>query len=244
MSVRPFTLAALLVGCFSLAGNSFVAAQDQPGQAAPAQLETLSQKASYVLGHDIGSNIRAKGLPLDIDVFLKALAEGLQGAENSMNPEEVEATMLEFQQLVRTQQEERFKVEAEQNLRAGEEFLKANALKEGVVVLESGLQYKVINEGAGATPTVQDRVKTHYHGTLIDGTVFDSSVERGEPAVFPVGAVIRGWVEILQKMKVGDKWEVYVPSDMAYGPEGAPRGGIGPNQVLVFQIELLEVVQQ
>lgn len=240
MLVRHLAIASLLA-----LGASAAVAQDQPAapsQQAPLPLETLTQKASYVLGHDIGSNIKAQGLTLDIAVFLRGMAEGLEGAANRLTPEQVEATMTEYQQVVMAEQEQKFKTEAEANLRAGEEYLKANALKEGVVVLESGLQYKVINSGNGPSPTLEDNIRAHYHGTLTDGTVFDSSVQRGEPAQFPVGGVIRGWVEVLQKMKVGDKWIVYIPSDLAYGPQGA-GGVIGPNQVLVFEIELLEIVQ-
>lgn len=239
MFVRHLALASVLA-----VGASVAVAQDQPAatQQEPLPLQTLTQKASYVLGHDIGSNIKGQGLTLDIAIFLRGMAEGLEGAANRLTPEEIEATMTEYQQVVMADQEEKFKAEAEANLRAGEEFLKANALKEGVVVLESGLQYKVLQNGNGATPTLEDNIRAHYHGTLINGTVFDSSVQRGEPAEFPVGAVIRGWVEALQKMKVGDKWVIYVPSDMAYGAQGAP-GAIGPNEVLVFEIELLEIVK-
>ena len=127
-----------------------------------------------------------------------------------------------------------------QNQRDGVAFLAANKAKQGVVALPSGLQYQVIKKGAGPTPKVTDTVRTHYHGTLINGTVFDSSVERGEPAEFPVGGVIRGWTEALQLMKVGDKWRLVIPPELAYGPRGA-GGKIGPNAVLVFEIELLGI---
>jgi FKBP-type peptidyl-prolyl cis-trans isomerase FklB len=131
--------------------------------------------------------------------------------------------------------------DAESNLVAGLEFLEKNRSKEGVTELPSGLQYQVIKEGEGELPSLTDEVKCHYHGSLIDGTVFDSSVERGQPAVFPVNGVIQGWVEALQLMPVGSKWRLYVPPELGYGQQGA-GGAIGPNSTLVFDVELLEIV--
>ena len=133
------------------------------------------------------------------------------------------------------------KAEADKNAADGAAYLKANAQKEGVVVLESGLQYKVVKAGEGATPKLSDTIKANYKGTFINGETFDESPE-GQPIEIPVGGVIRGWVEALQKMKVGDKWMLYIPSDLAYGPQGPP--GIGPNQTLIFEIELVEIVEQ
>jgi FKBP-type peptidyl-prolyl cis-trans isomerase FklB len=130
---------------------------------------------------------------------------------------------------------------AQQNQKAGDEFLAANAKKEGVKTTKSGLQYLVLKSGSGKTPAAADKVEVHYHGTLINGKVFDSSVERGEPITFGVTQVIKGWQEALQLMKEGDKWRVFIPSDMAYGPRGTPGGPIGPNEALVFEIELLHV---
>jgi FKBP-type peptidyl-prolyl cis-trans isomerase FklB len=130
---------------------------------------------------------------------------------------------------------------AQQNLKAGEEFLAANAKKEGVKTTPSGLQYLVLKEGNGKTPTKADQVEVHYHGTLINGTVFDSSVDRGEPFTFRVTRVIKGWQEALQLMKEGDKWRVFIPSELAYGKRGTQPGPIGPNEVLIFEIELLHV---
>lgn len=243
MSIRR---AACVAASLSLLGfissGSLVAQESAPAAPQEVPLNTLTEKASYVIGYDIGTNIKAQGLTLEIAVFLRGMAEALEGKANRMTPEQVNATMEEYQKVVFAEQESKMKAEGEKNLRAGQEFLQANALKEGVKVLESGLQYKVVTAGNGPSPTVNDRVKTHYKGTLINGEVFDSSYDRGEPAVFPVGGVIRGWVEALQRMKVGDKWILYVPSEMAYGPEGA-GGAIGPNEVLVFEIELLEIVK-
>ncbi len=240
MFVRP--VGVLAASLLFLSGFAF----EVRGQQAPATedlpLNTVNEKASYIIGFDIGSNIKAQGLTLQVAQLLRGMAEALEGKESRFQPAQVQEVMTEFETVARAEMEAKMKEEAERNLREGQEFLKANALVEGVKVLESGLQYQVITAGNGPSPTAEDTVRTHYHGTLINGEVFDSSVERGEPATFPVGGVIRGWVEALQKMKVGDKWKIFVPSELAYGPEGA-RGAIGPNQVLVFEIELLEIVR-
>jgi FKBP-type peptidyl-prolyl cis-trans isomerase FklB len=136
--------------------------------------------------------------------------------------------------------EEANKVDAEKNIKAGEEFLAANKVKEGVVTTESGLQYKVIEEGSGPKPSPTDNVTVHYKGTLINGEEFDSSYKRNQPATFPVNGVIKGWTEALQLMSKGSKWELYIPSEIAYGAQGA-GGAIGPNEVLIFEVELLEI---
>jgi FKBP-type peptidyl-prolyl cis-trans isomerase len=241
MSLRRVGVFAASLCLFSVLAAVEVRAQDAPAQE-ELPLNTTTEKASYIIGFDIGTNIKDQGLQLEMAQVLRGMAEALEGKEHRFSPDDIRTVMGEYQKIAMAEIEARIKAESEKNLREGQEFLKANALKEGVRVLESGLQYKVLVEGTGASPTAESEVKTHYHGTLINGEVFDSSVERGEPAVFPVGGVIRGWVEALQKMKVGDKWEIYVPSELAYGPEGA-QGAIGPNQVLIFQIELLEIVQ-
>ncbi len=151
-------------------------------------------------------------------------------------------TQEEFNQVAnnffRIQQEEKGK----EALQKGRDFLANNAQKEGVKMTDSGLQYKVLQEGTGASPKLEDKVTVHYHGTLLDGTVFDSSVDRGQPASFPVSGVIPGWTEALQMMKVGDKWQVYIPSELAYGPRGA-GGQIGPNEALIFDVELIEIAE-
>ena len=133
------------------------------------------------------------------------------------------------------------KVEGEKNLKAGKAFLAANAKKDGVITTATGLQYKVLKSGTGASPQKTDTVKVHYHGTLIDGTVFDSSVQRGEPITFPVSDVIPGWTEALQLMKVGDKWQLFIPSSLAYGELSPPGSKIGPNSTLLFEVELLGI---
>lgn len=203
-------------------------------------LKDKKQRISYCIGADIGNNFKRN----DIDVDPKALAAGLADAlagKTTLTETEIRDTINDFKTEMMAKFQEKQKQQAEKNLKAGEEFLAANAKKEGVKVTKSGLQYQVIKSGKGKTPKLNDTVKTHYHGTLIDGTVFDSSVERNEPAIFPVNAVIPGWTEALQLMKEGDKWKIFVPAKLAYGERGAGQR-IPPNSVLIFELELLEVL--
>ena len=205
----------------------------------PAQeikLDTVKQQRSYAIGLNVGRNIKGDGLDLDVDVLIRGMRDALTGAKPGLTDDEINRVMVGIEQeMVRRAQEA-----AANNLKQGQEFLAANAKKEGVITLESGLQYKVLKAGNGPSPKVTDTVTTHYHGTLIDGTVFDSSVQRNKPATFPVGRVIPGWTEALQKMKVGDKWRLYIPSELAYGPRGA-GDQIGPNAALIFDVELLRI---
>lgn len=186
-------------------------------------LKDMRQRASYAIGVDIATNMKRRKLDLDP----KALAAGLQEAyagKPALTADEIQATLVEFQKLEQGKAEERAKVAAGENAKTGAEFLAANAKKEGVKTTASGLQYKSIKAGSGKTPKATDTVKVHYTGKLIDGTVFDSSVERNEPATFGVDQVIPGWTEALQLMKEGDKWQVFIPSKLAYGERGAGRG--------------------
>ena len=210
-----------------------VVAQDKP------ELKDPKARVSYALGSDIGANLKRQDLDLDPKVLAAAIADAYVG-KSAMDEKEVRAALDELRKMAMAKMEAKNKVDAEKNVKAGEAFLAENAKKEGVKTTASGLQYKVIKAGTGATPKASDEVKVHYHGTLIDGTVFDSSVERGEPVSFPVTGVIPGWVEALQLMKVGDKWQLTIPSKLAYGPNGA-GGKIGPNAVLVFDVELLAI---
>ncbi len=205
-------------------------------------LETMDQKVSYILGSDIGGRIKAMDFDLDIDAFVQALEDVRAGTESRLSDEEVRAIMTSFQAEQQAKRQEEMNKAQEENLTKGQEFLKENATKEGVTQTESGLQYKVIEEGTGETPSADDVVKVHYRGRLLDGTEFDSSYGRGQPATFPVSNLIPGWVEALQLMKVGGKWEIYVPADLAYGPGGTPN--IPPNSTLIFEMELLEIVDQ
>lgn len=192
-------------------------------------------KLSYALGMSMASSLVNSGLnKIDVDSFVKAFNEVINNGEASeMSPQEANQYIQEF---FSKRQEELLK----ENTEAGIKFLEDNSKKEGVTTLASGLQYEVITEGNGTKPSATDKVKCHYHGTLIDGRVFDSSVERGQPAVFGVNQVIKGWVEALQLMSVGSKWKLFIPSDLAYGANGAGEL-IGPNTTLVFEVELLGI---
>jgi FKBP-type peptidyl-prolyl cis-trans isomerase FklB len=192
-------------------------------------------KLSYALGMSMASNLMNSGLKqLDVESFVKAFTDIMNNTTPSMSSREANQVIQDYFTSI---QDEMLR----KNLDAGRAFLEENAKKEQVVSLPSGLQYEVLVEGTGEKPKASDKVKCHYHGTLIDGTVFDSSVERGQPAVFGVNQVIKGWVEALQLMSVGSKWRLFIPSNLAYGEQGA-GGSIEPNSTLVFDVELLEIV--
>jgi FKBP-type peptidyl-prolyl cis-trans isomerase FklB len=203
-------------------------------------LKDAKQRVSYSIGADIGKNFKRS----EIDVDPKALAAGLADAlagKPALTEEEMKETLQKFQMEMMAKMQTKQKDAGAKNLKEGEDFLAANAKKEGVKVLPSGLQYKVITAGKGKTPKATDTVKTHYHGTLIDGTVFDSSVKRGEPVSFPVNQVIAGWTEALQLMKEGDKWQLFVPGKLAYAEQPPPGSPIGPNSALIFEVELISI---
>ena len=193
-------------------------------------------KISYALGLSIGNNFQNSGINnLQVEDFVKGLNDVLSGAQPAISYDEAKQVINEFFMNLQKQK-------LELNKKAGEEFLTINKGKAGVVTLPSGLQYQVLQNGEGAKPTASDKVKCHYHGTLINGTVFDSSVQRGQPAVFGVSQVIPGWVEALQLMSVGSKWRLFIPSELAYGEQGA-GDVIEPNSTLIFDVELLESVK-
>ena len=188
---------------------------------------------SYSLGVNIGENIKTQFEDIKIDNFLSGMQEVIDGVEPKINNDQA---LMVIQNYFTNKQSAKSEVKIEE----GRKFLEENSKKEGVITLASGLQYEVIVDGSGEKPKLEDNVTTHYHGTLIDGTVFDSSVDRGEPASFPVGGVIKGWTEALQLMTVGSKWKLYVPYDLAYGERGAgPQ--IGPYSTLIFEVELLNI---
>ncbi|HYQ58998.1 MAG TPA: FKBP-type peptidyl-prolyl cis-trans isomerase [Draconibacterium sp.] len=200
------------------------------------ELKDDLQKFSYALGMSISANLIQSGVKtVHPTAFITALQDVFSGVPPRMKPEEANQILESFMA-------ESKAADGNKNLEAGIAFLAENAKKKEVTELPSGLQYEVMSEGEGELPTTSDQVKCHYHGTLIDGTVFDSSVERGQPATFPVNGVIQGWVEALQLMSVGSKWKLYVPANLAYGPNGA-GGVIGPNATLIFEVELLEIVE-
>ena len=193
-------------------------------------------KVSYALGLSIGNNFQNSGTNnLQIEDFVKGLKDVLSEAQPEISYDEAKQVINDY---FMNLQKERLEL----NKKAGEEFLNINKGKAGVVTLPSGLQYQILQKGEGATPTAADKVKCHYHGTLINGTVFDSSVQRGEPAVFGVSQVIPGWVEALQLMPVGSKWRLFIPANLAYGEHGA-GDAIEPNSALVFDVELLDIVK-
>ncbi len=199
------------------------------------KFEGRLEKFSYALGLSVASNLIQSGVKtIDPANFMAALEDLFTGKAPKMSAEEANKILQEFM-------EEQQSGEAAQNLEDGLKFLAENLKDEKVVETTSGLQYKILVEGDGELPSATDEVKCHYHGTLIDGSVFDSSVQRGTPAVFPVNGVIQGWVEALQMMPVGSKWRLFIPSDLAYGERGA-GGSIGPNATLIFDVELLEIV--
>jgi FKBP-type peptidyl-prolyl cis-trans isomerase FklB len=197
---------------------------------------TLQEKISYIIGRDMAGNLKKQGIEVEADAFIKGMKEAIAGQPSSLSEQEVQETMMQLQQEMGKKQG----AAGEENKKAGEEFLAQNKNKEGVKTLPSGLQYEVIKDGNGKSPSASDQVTTHYHGTLIDGTTFDSSYERGQPATFPVNGVIAGWTEALQLMQEGAKWRLYIPSELAYGPRGA-GDVIGPNATLIFDVELISV---
>jgi FKBP-type peptidyl-prolyl cis-trans isomerase FklB len=201
--------------------------------------KTQKEKVSYSIGVNIGKNMKMQGLEIEQGFLTQGLKDGLNSAKTMMSDKDMDATMKAFQQEMMTKMQAKQKVEGEKNKKAGEAFLAANKKKDGVITLPSGLQYKILKTGNGPIPTASQTVKCHYRGTFVDGTEFESSY-KGEPAEFPVGQVIKGWVEALQLMPVGSKWQLYIPSDLAYGPNGqGPK--IGPNATLIFDIELLSI---
>ncbi len=205
-----------------------------------SELNTVEQKTSYALGLDVGMSFRRLPVELDLPSFFAGIEDMIKGDKPRLTQAEFEETMKEFQAGLQAKASEGQQGDAEENLKAGAAFLARNGMQKGVTATDSGLQYTVLTEGTGATPKKSDVVTVHYTGTLIDGSVFDSSVERNEPATFPVGGVIPGWTEALQLMKVGGKYKLFVPADLAYGARGA-GDAIGPNATLIFEVELLGI---
>jgi FKBP-type peptidyl-prolyl cis-trans isomerase FklB len=222
-----------LLGAGGLAASAFAGEE--------SQLKSLKEKISYCIGLNIGKGMKQEQVDIDLDTLLRGLKDGLSGARASMAEEEIKDTLMTFQKDMEAKQEARLKADADKAQKEGEAFLAENKKKEGVKTLASGLQYKVIKAGTGkVSPKAADTVVTHYRGTLVDGTEFDSSIQRGKPAEFEVNKVIPAWTEALQLMKVGDKWQLVVPSALAYGERGAGRA-IPPNATLIFEVELLEI---
>ncbi|WP_413557752.1 FKBP-type peptidyl-prolyl cis-trans isomerase [Bdellovibrio sp. HCB209] len=200
------------------------------------KLDTDIKKASYAIGQQIGGNLKQQNIDFDSDALAQALKDASAG-KNEMTKEDMQAAMMKLQELAMKKQQEA----ADTNSKAGKDYLEKNKTAAGVKTTASGLQYIIEKEGTGAMPKKEDVVKVHYKGTLTNGEQFDSSYERGQPAEFPVGGVIPGWTEALQLMKVGSKAKLFIPPELAYGPSGRP--GIPPNSVLVFEVELMDIVK-
>jgi FKBP-type peptidyl-prolyl cis-trans isomerase FklB len=235
--------------------NAAAKAQNPPAASASSAsaaqtqsvLKTEKDKASYSIGVNIADSLRRDSVNVDPDMLARGIKDGLAGGKTLLTEDEMKTALMGVQAEVQKAhaeaqkaQEEKMAQEAPVNKKEGEEFLAANKTKEGVVTLPSGLQYKILKAGAGPKPTAKDTVTCNYKGTLINGTEFDSSYKRGRPASFGVGQVIKGWTEALQLMPVGSKWELFIPSDLAYGDRGAGPD-IGPNATLIFEVDLISI---
>lgn len=226
-----------VLGLASLQGYTQSKPKPKPKPAAAPALKTSIDSVSYAIGQDIGNSLKSQGLSnLNPTLLIKAIQDVVKNQPLLLSKEQCDMSIRDFLQKAAAEK-------IAKNKAAGEQFLAANKTKQGVVTLPSGLQYQVIKEGTGPKPALTDKVKTHYHGTLIDGTVFDSSVDRGQPISFAVNGVIPGWTEALQLMPVGSKWKLFIPSELAYGDRQAgPK--IGPGSTLIFEVELLEIVKE
>jgi FKBP-type peptidyl-prolyl cis-trans isomerase FklB len=215
-----------------------------PAKATPTSmvLTTDKQKASYALGMNIAASLKGQSVDTETDpsIVAQGLKDALSGGKTLLTEDEARAALMVLQTTMQKKIAEKTQAAGLANKKEGEEFLAANKAKEGVVTLPSGVQYKILTGGIGPKPTASDTVVCNYRGTLINGKEFDSSYKRGQPATFPVGGVIKGWTEVLQLMPVGSKWQVFIPPASAYGERGA-GADIGPNETLIFEIELLSI---
>jgi len=227
----------VIVVCMVLAAGTAFGGEQKP-------LQTQKEKLSYAIGVDMGTSLKKNAIDVDTDLLFKGIKDALTGSKQLLTEQELRETIQTAQKELQVKQQEKMKTLGEKNKKEGEAFLAANKKKKGVKTLPSGLQYKVITEGKGKMPKATDTVTVNYKGTLIDGTEFDSSYKRNEPATFPVNGVIKGWTEALQLMKEGSKWELFIPADLAYGERGTMGGPIGPNAVLIFEVELLKIKAQ
>ena len=206
----------------------------------PTVLKDQRDKASYSIGVNIGSGMKADSFDLNTEALISGLQDGISGAKPQLSDKEREQTLMAFEQDLQKKETDRLKLLAEKNKKEGAEFLAANKAKEGVKTLPSGLQYKVLAEGNGPQPKPTDQITVNYRGTLLDGTEFDNSYKRGQPVTLPVNGVIKAWSEALPMMKTGAKWQLFVPADLAYGEQGAGRA-IGPDSTLIFEVELVGI---
>jgi len=238
--MKRTVLAALAVALFA----SSLRAQAPPQQAVPApmpaNMKTLKDQASYAIGLNIGQSMKQQAVEVNPDLVAQGIRDVLTGAKPALSEQQIQEVMTAFAQQAQAAAEARAKSEGEKNQKEADAFLATNKAKAGVVTLPSGLQYRIMKAGTGRKPGATDTVTTHYTGKLLSGDVFDSSVARGEPTSFPVNRVIAGWTEALQLMPVGSKWELFIPANLAYGPQGQP-GAIPPNAMLIFEVELLDI---
>lgn len=229
-------LRLIAVALFVLVAGS-AAAQETP------TLKDQKEKISYIIGMDIGTNFKRQSIDIDPDILGRGIKDGLSGAKPLLSEQEAKEVLAAFEKVMKGKQEESRKAIGEKNKKEGEVFLAENKAKEGVKTAPSGLQYKVIKPGTGKKPQATDTVTVNYRGTLVDGTEFDSSYRRGKPATFPVSGVIPGWTEALQLMEEGAKWQIIIPSKLAYGEQGAGQM-IGPNATLIFEVELISIQEK
>jgi FKBP-type peptidyl-prolyl cis-trans isomerase FklB len=208
---------------------------------APLELKTQKDKASYAIGVNIGRSMKKDNIDIDSAILARGIKDAFTGGKLLLTDEDAQAALTTLKNDVQKHQQEQYQAAVEKNKQDGDSFLAANKAKPGVVTLPSGLQYRIIQPGSGPKPTAADTVVCNYKGTLVDGTEFDSSYKRGQPATFPVGQVIKGWTEALQLMPVGSKWELVIPPSLAYGDRGTQGGPIGPNATLVFEVELVSI---
>jgi len=242
------TAASVMAAGMMLLGNVLAQqtpAANPPQSSAPEStsnpaFKTQKDKVSYAIGMNIGANLHRQSVDIDPKVLQQGLEDALAGGKTLLSEDEARATLTDFQTDMRKKQQEKMQQAGEANKKDGDAFLAANKAKDGVVALPSGLQYKILTAGTGPKPTAGDSVVCNYRGTLIDGKEFDSSYKRGQPATFPVSGVIKGWTEALQLMPVGSKWQLFVPSELAYGERGT-GADIGPNATLIFEVELLSI---
>jgi len=224
-------IAVVSVLCLACQGNT----QDKAHV-----MKTQKDSVSYTIGMNIGRDIKRQALEIDPDILAQGIKDMMGDGKTLLTDEQAQACMMAFQQEMHVKQEEKKKVDAEKNKKEGEAFLAANKVKEGVKITASGLQYKVITEGHGPKPTATQTVIVNYRGTLIDGTEFDGSAKRGKPGELALSQVVKGWQEALQMMPVGSKWQIFIPSDLGWGDQGAPPL-IGPGAVVIFEVELLDI---
>lgn len=223
----------LIISCCIVLTASMVFGQEK------MELKTDNDKLSYALGASMARNLKQYEVDLNMDLYIKGMKDVFAGSKELLTEKEIASIIAKTQENVKARMQEKAMEQLEKNKKDGEEFLANNKKKKGVKTLPSGLQYKVITEGKGKSPKATDQVTVNYRGTLIDGTEFDSSYKRGEPATFAVNGVIKGWTEALQLMKEGSKWELFIPANLAYAERGAP--GIPPNSTLIFEVELIKI---